>query len=238
VQLLPSAGIAKIPLPVYLDSIVVRHADVTYQERVRWHDEPAEIRFSSLQATIAHISNMPERIETEPNLKVRASGLFMGKGELRAEIDIPLADPVHTTFVKASLGSMPLKRLNPSTLTWAGVTFNKGDVLGVQLNFQMNDTIGLGWSDFEYRDLNVKVHKLSGERKSEWLSTILGNLALRKNNRTDKGRYLRGRIHFERPNTTPFFGYIWKCIRSGVVPVAVGDLLRGGVEKSLRKPPD
>jgi hypothetical protein len=233
-QPLPAAVIREIPIPFYLDSVYLRDLAIRYSERVDTGQDLAEISFLDTQGIVTNLTNAPERLAESPDATLNATTRLLGATSLQVDASFAIPDAAHSFAVNATLDSVPFSAFNQAAMAWAGVSFTKGSVLGIQLGFFANDSIALGFADFEYDAIGIDVHHMKkGER--QWFASWLGNAALRSKNLKTEGRYIRGEIHYRRAETLPFFAYVWRSVRSGLVPVAVGDLLRGRVRKSLRR---
>ena len=217
---LPSELIAKIPVPVAIDSLIVRRAFLHYHHTSKKPElGEAALEVDELNMKIFPINNIGHPNSAEVNIV----GTARLQNQAIVSIDaILFADKTHHDFeVKLSMKATPISAFNSILYPTTGVKVEEGYCTGARVYMRGNDFSVRGDLDIAYTDLKVS---LAPGKKDNWkfinkAKSGLGNWALVNTDCTyaSKG----GTIYFERPAKEPFVNFWWKGIQSGLLDAIV-----------------
>jgi hypothetical protein len=217
----PHHDLLKLKFPVYLEKIIVKKGAVYYKERGEKSGRTGTPNFTSINAVLSNVTNMPSKIALNSRLQLKASSLFLGVGKIETEWILPLklSDTVFT--VTGSLGAMDGTVLNSVSKPLAMVAVKEGKINSLVFSMQGSTYKGTGNVTFLYNGLKVEALKMKeDELKRKGLATFLANTMI-KNNNPANGNMREGKIDHDRDVRTSFFNLIWKSIFSGVKSTAL-----------------
>ncbi|MEP7142891.1 MAG: hypothetical protein ABI707_08475 [Ferruginibacter sp.] len=216
----PQQQILKLPFPVYIHTIKVNNALVSYREKAIKSKLTGDVFFSGINATLTNVTNIPERIKANPLLKLNATAKFLGIGNLSTEWQFPLNTDNGAFMIKGRLVDMNAITLNSIIEPLAMASVKKGRVDEVNFKIDGTDTKATGNILFLYHDLKMEMLKKgdSTELKKKGLASLLVNVLVKnKNTSTSNSK----EINYDRDITRSFFNLVWKTIFTGAKKTAM-----------------
>ncbi len=215
-------SIHNIEFPVYIDSIYITNAKVTYEERVEKADKPGMVFFDKMNVLVKNITNNPEKLKKNKSMKIYSTSMLMNKGLLKAKIFMPLTGKIDTFSFSGSLGYMKMEKLNSFSIPNASVKINKGNVKSMNFSANANTNYAKGRMEFLYDDLDIDILKSTdGEevKEKKFISFVANRIIKKSNPIVDKPPRI-AEMYFERDKNKGIFNYIWKTVFSGIKATA------------------
>ncbi|SJZ97124.1 hypothetical protein [Sediminibacterium ginsengisoli] len=194
--------------------IELKNSTVTYEEKAAKSGLMGAVHFTNVNATVQHVTNMPELLKKDPVMLVRAEALFERSGKIKCEWQLPVNTTNGSFTIQGSLEGMDLTKLNPviNPLSMASIRSGYNELM--QFTINGNNTQSHGDMLFTYKDLKVDLLKKDDRdslEKKEFMS-FLANSIVRNNHRATKPQAYT----FERDVYKSFFNLVWKSIFEGV----------------------
>ncbi|MCW3090233.1 MAG: hypothetical protein JWP81_1302 [Ferruginibacter sp.] len=218
----PQQQIMKLPLPVYIHTVKINNASVSYRERAVKSKLIGNVFFTTINGTITNVTNIPERIKTNDLLKLNATAKFLGAGNLTTEWQFPLKTASNGTFkISGRMQELDAPTLNSILNPLAMASIKEGKIDEVAFSMDGTNYKAIANILFLYHDLKLDVLKKDEEAdlKKRGLVSLLAN-AIIKNDNTNKANSKQ--INNDRDTTRSFFNLVWKTIYAGAKNTALG----------------
>ena len=214
----PHQLLMKAPLQMNIDSIKLNGINLAYTELNPKSGQEGTIRFSRINATVDHVTNMQEKIKKSAFCTIRASTLFMKKAPLKAEFVLDLFNARKGGFkVNMSLGAIGAPDLNSITVPLGLVKVNSVNIKSLDASIKGDNYSAAGTVKFLYNDLNITALKEGGDtlKKRKLLSFIANTFVIKKENPVPGKPVRVEQAGFQRDTEKSFFNLVWKTIFSG-----------------------
>lgn len=223
----PHQSIMKIPLPLWIDKIALHDFEVLYREFNTQSDQMGTIQFTDVNGSLNNVTNRPEKIATNPTMRVEATALFMNNGRLNTTWKFDMARVKEGLFtIDVKLGKMDGTSLNKATVPLGLFEVKKADVKEFTAFIKGNNHNANGDIRLAYENLELLVLKKDddGELKKKALANFIAKTFIFQKQNPKKGESLKTQhAYFERAPDKSFFSLLWKTIMTGVVATAKGD---------------
>ncbi|MGS2760816.1 hypothetical protein [Sinomicrobium sp. M5D2P9] len=195
-----------------IDSILLKNANINYQELIRKDREPGEVYFSELNASIRNITNMRQDRKDFPVTEIDIKSLFMGKSPLSVHWEFRINDPADVFRISGKGFDIQQQSINSFFIPAFNIK-TEGTVNEIYFNFGGNQNVASGDFQIDHDNFTVEVLKKNGEEKSGFLSWV-ANILVKKG---DKGEKITEHVkEVERDKTKSFWNYFWSCIEAGL----------------------
>lgn len=216
--------VRKIPFFIAIDSIKVNDADIAYEDLAAGSKQAGKITFNKLNGVITGLQNDTTLYTDQSRLELRATALFMNKGNLDAFYSFALLRPEEVFSCTGRLGPMPLDAVNPMMESSGHIRVKKGRVDSLSFSFSANGDHSAGSLKFLYHDLDIQLlnkEDKGSDAKRQVLTFIAREFIIYDQN-PEKGKPARiTPIYFRRDPYRFFFYYTWKSLQSAIMP-AIG----------------
>jgi hypothetical protein len=216
---LPQQELRDMKMPLFIDSIRIRSADITYQELGELAFEPGELKFQQLDVLLTNITNIPEKLHRNDQMMVKIVGSIEGTSLFTtASFDL-LSEDNDFTFA-GKMGGGGLLKFNKILENNAFLRIEKGHSRGITFNMKANNNYAAGKMIFYYRNLKIsvidkKTNKTSGLDES--IASFFANTFVINSNNPSLLVLKEGNIYFKRDKAKSIFNYWAKSFLSGVV---------------------
>lgn len=218
----PQQQLLNIPFPVQVDRMLVRNGKIAYKEKGAKSAQTGTVYFSKLSATVSNLTNIRENIRRNSEMKVNATALFLGVGQLKTQWDLSLISTKGDFKINGTLGRFGATSLNQITepLGMAGV--KNGTIHNLRFALKGDDYGAEGTAILLYNDLKIEVlKKEDNELVKKGVASAVANLFIRDHNPAN-GKTREALISEKRDTTKSFFNLAWKSIFNGVKRTAMG----------------
>jgi len=234
----PNIVLSTIPADVKIDTLTIRHMDVSYSELNPKSKKTGTITFNNTNGTFLNITNNKEAIQKNNMAAARLTSYFMGKGELTLLCTFNLNDKDAAYTYKGTVGPMDLKKVNPAIMPLGMVKINDGKLKQFDFDFKANSKVANGKVTVLYNDLKVTVLKAdtaNEKLKRQTIASLYANVFIIKHDNPDKaGEAPRSfNVNFQRPFNMPFFKFTWQSLLTGIKPNVGFDQKTQEVTKAL-----
>jgi len=215
--------IKKVPIPIYIDTLAVKNNEITYNEIVSADKIPLHVFFTKADLKISNITNIPDFIKKEPELKIAGGAKFLDAGDLNIDIRVPLNSKEDKMIVSGHLGPTHIEPINKMLEGPLSVRFTSGRINSVDMNFIANTSHASGKLMLDYSDLTIQLFKdketasKGVKEKHKWFINAIANGIIKKNNNKDSTKFVTGIIDYERPKDIGIPGYLFRSIKSGLI---------------------
>ncbi|MDQ6890519.1 MAG: hypothetical protein M3Z56_09630, partial [Bacteroidota bacterium] len=222
-QNFPSQVIMKIPLPLLVDKINLHHFDLVYGEFNPLVSQAGTIYFDDINSSLTNVTNMPDQVNRNKFITVKATAMFMHKvpatvtiqfdiskyktGNFTADVNMKNLDTATINPIAAPLGPFTLK----NGFMTDGTAHVKGD------NYNSTTSGIFLYNDLKLTPLKKDTDKPGGLKKKT-VTGFIANTFLIKNNNPSKGEAARvAEVSHKRKAQTSFFSFVWKSILTAIL---------------------
>jgi hypothetical protein len=214
---LPIEGVRRLPFKLRIDSILIRNANIAYEEfSEKGLETTGTITFNRLNASFASLNTELEQPDTKAFCTLVTDCKVMDNGSLHATFKLPLNRTVNYQAY-GSLRNMNLTSLNPALGNLSRIEIKKGTLNDLRFNFSYNDDVSKGEVLINYSDLNLtalkkeKVHEVN-----KILSAVINTIVKSdKDKSVDKSKRI-GEIDIERDKKRFVLQFWWKSMLDGL----------------------
>jgi len=234
----PNKVLSTIPVDLKIDTLIMRHFDVSYTELNHKSKEEGTIVFNNTTAQFLNITNNNNALQKNNLTTARVTSYFMNRGELSLICTFNLTDKDMAYTYKGTVGPMDLKALNPAIKPLAMVKVNEGKLKQFNFDFKANSKVANGQVTVLYNDLKVTVLKADTNNeklKRQTIASLYANIFIIKHDNPDNaGEAPRSfNVNFPRPIDMPFFKFSWQSLLTGIKPNVGFDQKKQEVTKAL-----
>lgn len=217
---MPNEAWRRLKLPVSIDSLLVRGADIVYNETT--DSEKGKLTFRNARLTGLNLSNDTTRMTDQNPFRLMAHAQFMGTGDLSVSLSMQLLSPVFACPYHATLRSMPLESLNLLIENKNNLRIEEGYASEASVRATATNGLTRGSVRIYYEGLKVSVLKEGSDQKRPLISA-LANLAIRNDSEVKKeGRSFRiAEIAYPRDPVDGFLRLLWRATQSGLVETLI-----------------
>lgn len=231
----PNQLLAKLKLPLQIDTLTASGVDVSYTELNPKNGETGKIQFQRAGGTFRHITNIDSLVAKNKHCTADLHAILMKSGKLRASFDFILGDASGAFNVSGQLNNMDGKEFNPVTKPLGMVEIRSAQIKELEFNFHGNERSASGTLKFLYSNLKIamlKEEKDPNGNQRKGLASLLANLMAIKNENPSPGEAVRiVKPRFQRDPKKSFFNLVWKTIFTGVKETVGTDMLAAMEER-------
>ena len=205
-----------LKLPVNVDTLLVRNANIFYHDKTG--DDRGKLNFRNANVLVLNLSNDSTRMTDTTPVRVFAAAQFMGTGDLSVALSIPLLSPNFYCPYQATLLNMPFSSINALIEAKNNVRIDEGFADKISVKALATNGITRGSVKIYYQGLKISVLKEESGDKNKLASTI-ANLVIR-NNSDDKSTdspFRTADIVYRREAVDGFLRLLWRAAQSGLV---------------------
>ena len=218
---LPLKHMLNIKNYIKVDSLKINNSLIGVEILGKNAAETGYFDITRLNGLITDITNDKQLINSGLVMKVKANGMIMDEGLLRASLRFPLNSKYGEYYYGGTLDSMSIAAFNPLLENLYFVSITDGRIDSMNFTIVANDDYAEGKMNFAYHDLKFEIRN---QKKSDSLITarrglvsMAANSIVKNNNPRRKRRKLKpGRIYTERDVYRPIFHYWTLSVLSGV----------------------
>lgn len=222
--------IRKIPFFISVDSIMINDGDITYEDLGEGANKAGKVNFTKMNGVITGLQNDTTIYNEKSILKLDATCLLMGKGNLTAAYRFPLITDKEVFTCSGKLGTMPMSYINAFVEAGPRIAIRDGIIDSAVFNFTANEFSSAGKMKFVYHDLRIELLNKDNDgssAKKQFFTFVAQKFVLHEQN-PDRNKPLRVTdISFERNPYRFFFYYTWQSLLSGIKPAL-------GVPKNMK----
>jgi hypothetical protein len=216
----PHQAIAKIPIPVNINKIILKNAFVEYKEKNPRTNQSGKVQFHNTYATISNLTNDKETIKKNNSMIVEINSRFINKATLRATWQFFLSNPRGRFNLKGNLGAINAKDVNILTRPMGPAQIDDGMIKSLQFNLAGDDYGMNGTVKLLYEDLKIGILKRDADTrklKKNKLASLAANIIVKNSNPSrNKEEATVIEIKNERDTNRSIFHLTWKTLFKGI----------------------
>jgi Domain of Unknown Function (DUF748) len=231
---LPMEGIRRLPFKLKIDSILIREANIAYEEfSEKGLNDTGTITFNNLNGSFAGLSTELKNPDKKAFCTLVTDCQVMNNGSLRATFKFPL-NSMANYEAYGNLRNMDLTSLNPALGNLSRIEIKKGTLNDLHFNFSYNDDVSTGEVLINYTDLKLQALKKEKIHEVNKLLSAAINAVVKsdKDKSVDKSKRI-GVISIERDKKRFVFQLWWKSLLDGLQST----FLDNDKKKKARKEP-
>jgi hypothetical protein len=221
----PNQLLLKLGIPIYIDTLIGKKAEVAYTEINPKSQEAGKITFSHVHGTFRNITNIDSMIAQNGHIRADMDAILMKSGKLRAHFDFSLENSGGGFGVSGQIKSLDGRELNPVLKPLGMVEVKSCNINDVTFSMTGNEKAASGEVKFLYSDLKVNILKKEdgkNEYKKKGLISLFANALFIKDSNPGKGETRIAHPHFTRDPQKSFFNLVWKTLFTGIKETALG----------------
>jgi len=219
----PNFGLKEIRADLNIDTIDVKHINVSYTEYNHKSDQTGTIAFNNSSGRFLNVTTNKEALTRNNICTVNLTSYFMNRGKMDVQFTFNLTDEDLPFTYKGTIGPMDLTVLNPAVMTLGLIKVNTGKLARFDFDIKADNSVSKGRVALLYNDLKVTVLKadtINDKLKHMTIASLFANVMVLKHNNPDNpGEIPRSfYVNYERPRDYPFFKNIWHTLLTGIKP--------------------
>jgi len=215
----------KMPLPVYVDTLVGNKVDLSYKEINPKSQQAGTLLFKQVHGVFRNITNIDSMIAKNKHLIADMDAVFMQGGKLRARFNFFMGEPAGDFAISGQPKDMDGRQLTPITRPLALVEVKSANIRDLSFSMQGNERGATAEVKFIYDHLKVTILKKDDDthqlKKKGLLSLFANVLAIRDSNPPGDGKVHVAHVRYTRDPRKSFFNLVWKTIFTGVKETAI-----------------
>lgn len=219
---MPASVLQSLAGPVNVDTILLSHINIVYEERTKHAAHPGRISFNNLSAECFNLTNDSARLAENPIFTITARADVQDEAHITADIRFDLASERDEFHLSAASEPFDAQILNPVITGVLPAKITGGSVEDLQLDMSATYERATGTLIFEYSGMQFKLLDDAGDAQS-WLATLAAKSVIRNENLRSENNFREGEVDFSRRKDRFIFNYWWNSLKSGMVDVMVSD---------------
>ncbi|MEO6933334.1 MAG: hypothetical protein ABI151_17000, partial [Chitinophagaceae bacterium] len=210
-KLMPTKLIAKIGLPIKIDSVVLINSNVTYHEFSVGTKKWSALPLTHLNGSISNITN---QFKLHDSLKLSVSTDLFDNHIRQFVYAESYSDSLSGFSARQAMSPVTLSQFSKFSKPLAGVSITSGIADTVFADWTGNKYAAFGTMNFHYRDLKLKLYNKQDTSKRGFVpkvETVIANLILPSKKRKSS------LIYFVRDREKFIFNYWIKAQVSGIL---------------------
>lgn len=230
------AVIRNIPFPILLDTVIIKQAQLNYEELAVGEQAPDKIFLNKINALITGINNDTNSFTAETKLKAGITGYFMGKGLLTTNYSFNMNTRKESFTSEGNLGNMEMQTMNPMFKSSKHLVIKKGMIDTAIFSFSAGAVSAEGKMKLLYHDLIVEPLAKDNENlKNEKIKSFVLNRLIVKENNPGKDNEVRTVNIFIEHDPYRFFPYyIRQALMSGLSNSIIGEKKAELLKKAMK----
>lgn len=177
----------KIPIPMFIDSLLLQNAKVYAHEISKKTKKETSIYFTEINGYLQNVKNL--NIKPEDTLDMRVRARFYGTDVVRLHFRQSYYDTLQEFWMRVRMSHFEMPEMNKLLVPLMGLNIHSGTVDSLLLVARGNDYFAYGTMDMRYHNLRARLLKTEDTKGKVWVSmaNFLTGIFLRKhdNGRTD-----------------------------------------------------
>ena len=212
---LPQQMLDALPLPVDIEKVEVKNANILYQQLDPYADAPGEVPITRLYGTIYNVTNIRSVISRRGAMMWDVQAIFFDDGKMNVEINFTKNIESADFSFTATMGPMPAAGFNQMIVPTQGLKVEEGTINSLWLKADAGEESAAGSMVLNYANLKVAVLKDNAEKSEDkrGLLSLLANVVINSNNQNPADT---AAMYFERDKERSIFNYLAKTVVSGL----------------------
>lgn len=215
---LPQQMLRELKTPLHINAVEININKLIYSELETESPHEATIFFDQVNWKSSNITNLPERLKTNPTCSSILSGKPMGISTLNIDLQLDLTSPNNAFTFLGTCEPIELSKLNPIIEPGLKLSIKEGFSTQFEARFHADEESANGELLFGYNNLKISLLSFKeGELKEDKFVSFLANTLAVKSDNPRQGRDLTpDKIENQRDKQRSIVNYVWKNIFAGI----------------------
>jgi len=229
--------VGSIPIPIKVDSIIIKDSDIHYTELPLNSTETGTISFTAVNGTIVNVTNIPLIQEQFQTFTVSVQANLNRDARISMNLDVPYQAERFKLHGLIEKFDIPI--LSSTLVPLTGVEIGSGTAHKFDLKMNAGRTESSNTLAFDYQDFSLEIIKEDQEDGKKGLLSLIANSAIRQKNMPDENHYQVPEYRSFRNIYRGPFNFMWGTIMDGMLyifPTGITKILMGDPGKKAEKP--
>ncbi|MFP9114132.1 hypothetical protein ACLI1A_09310 [Flavobacterium sp. RHBU_3] len=204
-----------------VEKLLLKNADLQYEEQLTYKRPPAKVSFSKFYATVSNLYS-PIRKGKLPNTAIDVQCLFMRKSPMTVNWSFNTLDVSDSFTIIGHLQNIRSEDINPVSKPLMNVT-TKGNLRDIRFTFNGNRENGSGKFAIQYDHLKVDLYKKDGKKKNK-IMTAVGNMLVKNDS---DGELKETTPEVTRKKDKSVFNFLWRFVQQGLKETVLPEIVQG-----------
>jgi hypothetical protein len=219
----PHQLLARLELPVNIDTILIRNFEFTYKELSNKTQKTGNVTWTDISAQLTNVTNVPEKIAADKMVKVVAQSKIFDAGNFSVEFLFDMTKTKDGDFtLDVNLGPMDGQVINTASKTLGLFEVNSLSIKKLKAHIIANSYTARSSVLFVYDDLKITALKPEEDskqlKKKKFLSFLANTFIINKSNTVEEAQPKY--VTYKRDPQRSFFSLIWKSLLKGITSTA------------------
>jgi hypothetical protein len=210
-----SQMIKEIDIPFYIKRVNILNSNVDFKLKAKRRKDFGNLYFKFMNGTVDHFTNMPLKIEQNPWMKTKFTGLLMGNAPFVINLDYNMLDKQNTYAYSGNIKSVHFEDVNRMLEDLSAIRVKKGTFDELVFNMESNKYKTEGDLAFYYKNLKIRHVEERTTGIPDPLRLLVNGLVLRQNNIKGRSPKLAS-VSLSHPAEHSNFRCIWETIYQGI----------------------
>lgn len=202
-----NALLRKIKFSMRVDTLLIRHSKLVYEEEINFEKGPAKLTFDQFDLNATHIqSGFGLKKVTDVDIKINCR--FMKDSPLKVHWTFNVLDKKDGFTIKGNIRNFDIKSMYQFTKPYINASF-EGVFDSYTFNIIGNDKSAYGDASLKHKDLDVTFYKKDNPEKEAKLKSAVAKLILKKDS---DGKSKKVKVELERIQEKSFYNFLWRSI--------------------------
>ncbi|HSD06846.1 hypothetical protein [Flavobacterium sp.] len=211
-----SALLRNIKFPLQIDTLLVRHSKLVYEEEIDFEKGPAKLTFDHFNLKATHIKS-GFGIKKTADVDIKINCRFMKDSPLKVHWTFNVLDQKDGFTIKGNIKNFDIRSLDQFTKPYLNASFD-GVFSSYSFNFVGNNTNAHGSASLQFKDLGVTFYKKENPEKKAKLKSALANLIMKNDSH---GKTKQSTIEIERIQEKSFYNFLWRSIAESLKKILI-----------------
>lgn len=211
-----NALLRKINFPLQVDTLLIKHSKLVYEEEIDFEKGPAKLTFDHFNLNATHIKS-GFGLKKTADVDIKINCRFMKDSPLKVHWTFNVLDVKDGFTIKGSIQNFDIKAMYQFTKPYINASFD-GVFKSYTFNIIGNDKSAHGHANLEFKDLDVTLYKKNDPDKKAKLKSAVANLLLKNDS---NGKSKEAKIELERTQEKSFYNFLWRSIAESLKKILI-----------------
>ena len=211
-----NALLRKIKFPLQIDTLLIHHSKLVYEEEINFEKGPAKLTFDQFNLNATHIQS-GFGIKKAADVDIKINCRFMKDSPLKVHWTFNVLDSQDGFRIKGDIQNLDIKSMYHFTKPYINASFD-GVFSSYSFDIVGNDKKASGQASLKFKDLDVTFYKKKDPNKEAKLKSAIAKLLLKKDS---NGATKQAEIEIERIPEKSFYNFLWRSIAESLKKILI-----------------
>lgn len=206
----------KIKFPLKVDTLLIKHSKLVYEEEIDFKKGPAKLTFDHFNLNATHIQS-GFGIKKAEDVDIKINCRFMKDSPLKVRWSFNVLDLKDGFTIKGDIQNFDIKAMYQFTKPYINASFD-GVFNSYNFDIKGNDKSAYGITSLKYKNLDITLFKKDNPDKKAKLKSAVANLIVKKDS-DDKSK--QAKIELDRIQEKSFYNFLWRSIAESLKKILI-----------------